>query len=106
MGKQRKVELRDLPGSLPPTDISCSACPLDDHNARLFARKLCDRGAAQVCSEDKIFPKLNSFLGEDHDFVEAPEFCDRLRAIKDNVADSDFVIVARTEALIGTERST
>jgi phosphoenolpyruvate phosphomutase len=70
------------------------------NNARLFAKKLCDRGAAGVCIEDKIFPKLNSFVGEDHDLAEIPEFCGRLRAIRDRVPDRDFVTVARTEALI------
>ncbi|OHV87551.1 phosphoenolpyruvate mutase [Mesorhizobium sp. ORS 3428] len=70
------------------------------NNARLFARKLHQRGAAGVCVEDKSFPKKNSFVADRHPLAEIGEFCGRLQAIRDHVPDPEFVVVARTEALI------
>lgn len=66
-----------------------------------LVRKLCARDIAGVCIEDKVFPKTNSFLQTEKQVL-APidEFCGKLRAGKDTQPDDDFVIVARTEALI------
>jgi phosphoenolpyruvate phosphomutase len=69
------------------------------NNARLLARKLCQRGAAGVALEDKGFPKMNSFVGNKHPLADINEFSGRLRAVKDTVGD-DLVLVARIEALI------
>jgi phosphoenolpyruvate phosphomutase len=69
------------------------------NNARLFARKLAQHGAAGVCLEDKTYPKMNSFVGDRHPLADIDEFCGRLKAVKDAVG-SDFVVVARLEALI------
>jgi phosphoenolpyruvate phosphomutase len=70
------------------------------NNARILAQKLRQRGAAGICLEDKQFPKMNSFVGSRHPLADIGEFCGRLRAVKDSVKDPDFVLVARTEALI------
>ncbi|WP_316166966.1 MULTISPECIES: phosphoenolpyruvate mutase [unclassified Bradyrhizobium] len=70
------------------------------NNARLVARRLQRYGAAGICIEDKQFPKMNSFVGDRHPLADIGEFCGRLRAVKDTIADGDFVLVARTEALI------
>lgn len=70
------------------------------NNARLVAKKLWQRGAAGLCLEDKGFPKMNSFVGDRHPLAETQEFCGRLAAVKDTVPDSEFVLVARIEALI------
>ncbi|MCP3368658.1 phosphoenolpyruvate mutase [Bradyrhizobium cajani] len=69
------------------------------NNARLLARKLRERGAAGVALEDSCFPKLNSFVGDRHPLADVDEFCGRLRAVKDTVAN-ELVLVARIEALI------
>ncbi|WP_209946282.1 phosphoenolpyruvate mutase [Bradyrhizobium elkanii] len=69
------------------------------NNARLLARKLRDRGAAGIALEDSCYPKINSFIGDRHPLAEVDEFCGRLRAVKDMIAE-DLVLVARTEALI------
>ncbi|UQR68091.1 phosphoenolpyruvate mutase [Bradyrhizobium sp. C-145] len=69
------------------------------NNARLLARKLCERGAAGIALEDSCFPKLNSFVGNRHPLADVDEFCGRLRAVKDRVAN-ELVLVARIEALI------
>ena len=70
------------------------------NNVRRLVRKLGERGIAGVCLEDKLFPKTNSFLGERQPLADTAEFCGRLRAGKDAQTDPDFVVVARTEALI------
>jgi phosphoenolpyruvate phosphomutase len=70
------------------------------NNVRRLVRKLEQRGIAGVCIEDKLFPKMNSFLGEGQDLADMTEFCGRLRAGADSKTDADFCIVARTEALI------
>ncbi len=70
------------------------------NNMRRFTRKLGERGVAGVCIEDKLFPKANSFVGEAQPLADVGEFCGRLKAGKDSQTHEDFVIVARTEALI------
>jgi phosphoenolpyruvate phosphomutase len=67
---------------------------------RRFARRTERIGAAGVCFEDKTFPKMNSFFGNGHALAPIAEFCGKIAACKDAQLDSDFVLVARTEALI------
>jgi phosphoenolpyruvate phosphomutase len=70
------------------------------NNVRRFVRKLCERGVAGVCIEDKLFPKTNSFIGEEQPLADVDEFCGRIKAGKDSQTDDDFTLIARTEALI------
>jgi phosphoenolpyruvate phosphomutase len=70
------------------------------NNVRRLVRKLCQREIAGVCIEDKLFPKTNSFIGEGQPLAAIDEFCGRIKAGKDSQSDDDFVLVARTEALI------
>jgi phosphoenolpyruvate phosphomutase len=72
----------------------------DFNNVRRFVRKLCQRGVAGVCIEDKQFPKTNSFLSEYQPLVSVEEFCGKIRAAQDTKLDDDFCVVARVEALI------
>ncbi len=71
------------------------------NNLRRLVSKLESRRIAGVCIEDKLFPKTNSFIdGEKQGLAELDEFCGKIKAGKDTQRDDDFVIVARTEALI------
>jgi phosphoenolpyruvate phosphomutase len=70
------------------------------NNVRRLVKKLCQRGVAGVCIEDKLFPKTNSFLGEAQPLADIDEFCGRIKAGKDSQSDDDFSVVARVEALI------
>ena len=70
------------------------------NNVRRLVRKLCQRGIAGVCIEDKLFPKTNSFIGEHQPLADVDEFCGRIKAGKDSQSDDDFQLVARVEALI------
>jgi phosphoenolpyruvate phosphomutase len=71
------------------------------NNVRRLVRKLEQRGIAALCIEDKLFPKANSFLdGEVQPLADMDEFAGKIKAGKDAARDQDFVLVARTEALI------
>ena len=70
------------------------------NNVRRLVRKLCERRIAGVCIEDKLFPKTNSFIGENQPLAEVDEFCGRIKAGKDSQTDDNFVLLARVEALI------
>ena len=68
---------------------------------RRLVGKLEQRGIAGICIEDKLFPKTNSFLRNGvQQLADADEFCGKLKAARDCLRDPDFVLVARTEALI------
>lgn len=58
-------------------------------------------GVAGVCIEDNVFPKRCSFYaGVKRELERIEEFCGKIRAGKRAQTDPDFVIIARTEALI------
>ena len=70
------------------------------NNVRRLIKKLEQIGVAGVVIEDKLFPKLNSFLGENQPLANIDEFCGKIKAAKDTQIDLNFCVVARTEALI------
>ena len=70
------------------------------NNMRRLVQKLETRQVAGVCIEDKLFPKTNSFIGENQPLADMDEFCGKIKAGKDAQRDDDFNIVARVEALI------
>lgn len=71
------------------------------NNVRRLVHKLEQRGVAGMCIEDKLFPKTNSFInGEQQPLAELDEFVGKLKSAKNSQQDADFVVVARTEALI------
>ena len=70
------------------------------NNVRRLVKKLCQRGIAGVCIEDKLFPKTNSFIGEGQPLADMEEFSGRIKAGKDSQDDADFQLIARVEALI------
>jgi phosphoenolpyruvate phosphomutase len=72
------------------------------NNVRRLVRKLGERNIAGVCIEDKLFPKTNSFIGEEQPLAEINEFCGRIAAGKDSQTSDDFILVARVEALISS----
>jgi phosphoenolpyruvate phosphomutase len=58
-------------------------------------------GIAAVCIEDNIFPKRCSFYsGVKRELVSKEEHAGKIRACKEAQRDPDFVVIARTEALI------
>lgn len=58
-------------------------------------------GAAAVVIEDKTFPKVTSLIAEGRqDLVSIEEFQGKIRAAIAARSDPDFLVIARTEALI------
>lgn len=58
-------------------------------------------GIAGICIEDNVFPKRCSFYaGVRRELVSIDEHAGKVRAAKSAQASSDFVVIARTEALI------
>jgi phosphoenolpyruvate phosphomutase len=72
------------------------------NNVRRLVKKLCQRGIAGVCIEDKIFPKTNSYIGDGQKLAGIEEFCGKIKAGQDSKTDPDFSIIARVEALISS----
>ena len=70
------------------------------NNVRMLVRKLEKCGIAGVCLEDKIFPKTNSFLPYNQSLTSIEEFSGKIQAAKDSQRDTDFSVIARTEAFI------
>lgn len=57
-------------------------------------------GIAAVCIEDKMFPKVNSFIPGRQELVPIAEFVGKIMAGKNAQQNRDFCIFARVEALI------
>ncbi len=58
-------------------------------------------GVAAICIEDNVFPKRCSFYaGVRRELISVEEHCGKIRAAKAAQTVSDFVVIARTEALI------
>ena len=71
------------------------------HNVRHLVRKFEDAGIGGICIEDKIFPKENSlFKDGKQDILPKKDYLAKIIAAKNAKKNSDFLIIARTEALI------
>ena len=58
-------------------------------------------GVAGISIEDKIFPKQNSLLENGkHELLNEKDFVAKIIAAKESKSNQDFMIIARTEALI------
>ncbi len=57
-------------------------------------------GIAAVVIEDKMFPKVNSFVPGRQELASIAEFCGKLAAAKAAKRSPDFLVIARVEALI------
>lgn len=58
------------------------------------------RGIAAICIEDKLFPKINSFADTTQDLLPTTEFAMKIKAGKEARTTDEFLVIARTEALI------
>jgi phosphoenolpyruvate phosphomutase len=57
-------------------------------------------GITAVCMEDKVFPKINSFVATSHSLVGTDEFASKIAVAKSSQRTDGFMLIARTEALI------
>lgn len=69
-------------------------------NVAYAVRQFEANGIAGICIEDKIFPKRNSYLVGGQVLEDVDEFATRIEIAKRSQVSRDFVLVARTEALI------
>lgn len=70
-------------------------------NAAYAVREYERAGAAAVVIEDKTFPKVTSLLeGARQELLRTEEFQGKIEAARDARASADFLVIARTEALI------
>lgn len=75
----------------------------DENIAARVVKKLEKIGAAGVCIEDKLFPKMNSFINHDQKLIDIDDFCIKIKKMRENVS-KDFVIIARLEGFIVNDK--
>jgi phosphoenolpyruvate phosphomutase len=79
-------------------------CDTGYGNALNVMRTVNDReraGVAAICIEDNVYPKRCSFYaGVRRELIPIEEHCGKIKAAKAAQTVSDFVVIARTEALI------
>lgn len=83
-----------------PVMCDCDTGYGSSTNAIRMVEKFERAGVAAVCIEDKVFPKRNSFAGVPQHLAPVSEFVGKLMACKSVQRTPDFLLVARTEALI------
>jgi phosphoenolpyruvate phosphomutase len=84
-----------------PVIADCDTGYGGPHNVRHLVRKFEDAGIGGICIEDKIFPKINSlFKDGKHNLLPKKDYLAKIIAAKNAKKNSDFLIIARTEALI------
>lgn len=70
-------------------------------NVSHMVKKYENSGVAAISIEDKVFPKQNSLLeGGKQELLSEKEFVAKIIAAKEAKRDPDFMVIARTEALI------
>ena len=70
-------------------------------NVNYMIKKYEKSGIAAVCIEDKTFPKQNSFLEDGkQELLPEKEFVAKIIAAKEAQENPNFMLIARTEALI------
>jgi len=73
-------------------------------NVSHMVKKYENSGIAGVSIEDKIFPKQNSLLENGRqELISEKEFVAKIVAARDAKENKDFMIIARTEALIANQ---
>lgn len=72
----------------------------NSNNVIHMVRKFEAAGVAAVCIEDKLFPKVNSFIPGRQELAPIAEFVGKIMAAKNTQRDADFMVIARVEALI------
>ncbi len=81
-----------------------SDCDTGYGNALNVKRTVRDReraGVAAICIEDNVYPKRCSFYaGVRRELISIEEHCGKIQAAKAAQTVSDFMVIARTEALI------
>lgn len=83
-----------------PVIADCDAGFGTAANVHYMVKEYESNGVAAICIEDKTHPKLNSLLSGMQTLVPADEFAGKIRSAKDAQSSDDFMVIARTEAMI------
>jgi phosphoenolpyruvate phosphomutase len=89
------VEAVDL-----PVVADCDTGFGNSNNVIQTVRRYESAGVAAICIEDKLFPKVNSFVAGRQELASVAEFVGKLMAAKNAQVSPDFMVIARIEALI------
>jgi phosphoenolpyruvate phosphomutase len=83
-----------------PVVSDCDTGYGNSSNVIHMVRKFEAAGVAAVCIEDKLFPKMNSFVKGRQELAPIGEFVGKIMAAKSARVSPDFMVIARTEAFI------
>jgi len=83
-----------------PVIADCDTGYGNSNNVIHLVKKYEAAEIAAVCIEDKLFPKVNSFIPGRQELASIAEFVGKILAAKNAQNDPDFLVIARTEALI------
>ena len=83
-----------------PVVADCDTGFGNSNNVIQMVKKYEAAGIAGVCIEDKLFPKVNSYIPGRQELAPIPEFVGKIMAGKSAQRTEDFMIFARVEALI------
>ncbi|KOX33017.1 MULTISPECIES: isocitrate lyase/phosphoenolpyruvate mutase family protein [unclassified Streptomyces] len=83
-----------------PVVADCDSGYGNNANARHMVHEYEAAGITAISVEDKKFPKMNSFADRGDSLVTTDDFCRKLTTAKNAQTNSDFFVIARTEALI------
>jgi phosphoenolpyruvate phosphomutase len=83
-----------------PVVADCDTGFGNSNNVINMVRRFEAAGVAAVCIEDKMFPKVNSFIPGRQELAPIAEFVGKIMAAKNAQRDPAFMVIARVEALI------
>jgi phosphoenolpyruvate phosphomutase len=83
-----------------PVIADCDTGYGNSNNVIHLVKKYEAAEIAAVCIEDKLFPKVNSFIPGRQELASIAEFVGKILAAKNAQNDPDFFVIARVEALI------
>ncbi len=83
-----------------PIVADCDTGFGNSNNVIHMVRSFEAAGVAGVSIEDKLFPKVNSFVPGRQELAPVAEFVGKIMAAKNAQRSDDFVVIARVEALV------
>ena len=83
-----------------PIIADCDTGYGDECNVMHLVKHYERRHVAAICIEDKVFPKINSFMRGSQTLESIEQFVSKIRAAKSAQQSPDFAVIARTEAFI------
>ena len=83
-----------------PIITDCDTGYGNSSNVIRLVEKLESAGIAGISLEDKMFPKVNSLFEGRQELAPIGDFVGKILAAKNTQKDSDFMVIARVEALI------